>query len=80
MKPIVTTLVVLELAGIDGNAFSIMGAFRQAARRQKTPQAEIDAVLKECMSGDYDHLLVTIITNTTSPEEEEEEEEEEDFS
>lgn len=75
MKQIVTKLVELELVGIDGNAFSIMGAFKNAARKQKCPASEIEAVLKEAMSGDYDHLLSTIVHNTSMPEEDFEEEE-----
>ena len=56
----------MKLVGIDGNAFSIMGAFKQAARKQGCPDTEVDAVLKECMSGDYNHLLATITYNTTN--------------
>lgn len=66
MKQIVTDLVELELMGLDGNAYSLMGAFSRAARRQKTPKEEIDAVLKECMSGDYDNLLQVLMCNTTN--------------
>jgi hypothetical protein len=61
--------VVLELVGIDGNAFAIMGAFERNARRQGWTKEEINAVLKEAKSGDYDHLLATIIANTESPAE-----------
>jgi hypothetical protein len=74
----VTKLVELELVGIDGNAFALMGVFSKAARRQGTPKEEVDAVIKECMSGDYDHLLSTLMENTTSPEEEEEDDSGED--
>jgi hypothetical protein len=63
-KRIVTTLVKLDLVGLDGNAFNLMGKFQQAARRQGIPKEEIDAVLEECTSGDYDHLLQTLVMNT----------------
>jgi len=63
---IVTELVKLELVGLDGNAYSLMGAFSKAARRQKTPSEEINAVIKECMSGDYDNLLRVLMNNTTN--------------
>lgn len=63
---IVTKLVELELVGLDGNAFSLMGAFSKAARRQGTPKEEIDLVLEECMSGDYDNLLRVLMSNTTN--------------
>lgn len=54
------TKVELELVGLDGNAFSILGAFQRAARRQRFPKEEIDAVITEATSGDYNHLLYTI--------------------
>jgi hypothetical protein len=63
---IVTNLVKLDLVGLDGNAFSLMGAFSKAARRQKTSSEEINAVIKECMSGDYDNLLCVLMNNTTN--------------
>ena len=58
--------VVLELVGLDGNAFSLMGAFQRAARKQGWSREEIDAVLTDCRSGDYDHLLQVLIANTQS--------------
>lgn len=54
-------LVNLSLVGVDGNAFAIMATFRRAATRQGFPTVEIDDVLAEAMSGDYDHLLQTIM-------------------
>lgn len=65
--------VTLRLVGLDGNAFSLMGAFQQAARRQGWTKDEIQAVLDECMKDDYDHLLATLANNTTDPEEDEDE-------
>ena len=52
--------VKLNLVGLDGNAFSLMGAFQKAARRQGWSADEIKVILDECMSGDYDHLLATL--------------------
>jgi hypothetical protein len=57
------TKVKMQLVGIDGNAFSIMGAFKSAARNQGWSQEEIKSVLAEAMKGDYNHLLATIATN-----------------
>lgn len=51
--------VTVQLTGIDGNAFSIMGAVKQGLRKGNVPAEEIKAVMDEMMSGDYDHLLVT---------------------
>ena len=63
--------VPLQLAGLDGNAFSIMGRFQSAARKQGWQQDKIQAVLDEAMSGDYDNLLVTMMKYTYDPSEEE---------
>jgi len=51
--------VEVDLAGEDGNAFSIMGRVQRAMRRAGVPAGEIEAYLKEAGSGDYDHLLAT---------------------
>lgn len=53
--------VSLNLEGLDGNAFSLMGAFRRQARKEGWTPEEITAVLNECTKGDYDHLLQTLI-------------------
>lgn len=53
--------VNLKLVGLNGNAFFLMGAFQRQARREGWSKDEIDAVLNECSSGDYDHLLATLI-------------------
>lgn len=53
--------VKLKLVGLDGNAFSLMGAFQQKARREGWNQEEINKVLDECTKGDYNHLLQTLL-------------------
>ncbi len=50
--------------GEDGNAFFIMGRFSRGARRAGWTDAEVKKVLDECKSGDYDHLLATIMEHT----------------
>lgn len=60
--------VKMQLAGLDGNAFALMGAFSRNASRQGWTTAEIDTVLKECRSGDYDHLLCTLMDNIDDDE------------
>jgi len=49
--------VKLDLVGLDGNAFSLMGAFQRQARKEKWTQEEIKEVLDKAHSGDYDNLL-----------------------
>lgn len=52
--------VKLRLVGIDGNAYSLMGAFQNQARKEKWTPEEIKTVLDDCMSGDYNHLLAVL--------------------
>jgi len=54
----------LELEGLDGNAFSLMGTFSKQARRENWTEEEIKSVLDECEKGDYNHLLQTLIKHT----------------
>lgn len=46
-----------ELAGTDGNAFSIMAFVSKQLRRAGNDQAVIDSYRKQAQSGDYDNLL-----------------------
>ena len=61
--------VKLDLCGIDGNAFAILGKFARQAKRQGWSQDEIQAVFDEAQSGDYDHLLQTIMKYTEDEDE-----------
>jgi len=56
--------VRLTLEGLDGNAYSLMGAFQRAARQQGWSKEQIKVVLDDCQSGDYDHLLQVLMSNT----------------
>ena len=49
----------LQLSGKDGNAFVILGAAKQGARRAKWTKKEWEKFKKEAMNGDYDQLLQT---------------------
>ncbi len=60
LTQVVDKKVKLKLKGIDGNAFSIMGAFSGAARKAGWTEEETNKVLNEAMSDDYNHLLSTI--------------------
>lgn len=53
--------VKLKLVGLDGNAYSILSAFRRTALNQGWTEAAIKRVLDEAMSGDYNHMLSTIM-------------------
>lgn len=54
--------VKYKMVGQDGNAFNLMGGFTQQARRDGWDKADIDLVINEAMSGNYDHLLTTLAT------------------
>ena len=60
--------VKMNMVGMDGNAFSLMGQFEKRAKSDKWTSEEIQYVLHQCMSGNYDHLLETLL-NATEPEE-----------
>lgn len=61
--------VVMNLVGLDGNAFSLMGEFSKRARRQGWTKEEINYVLEKCMGSDYENLLRTLMQYTTEDEE-----------
>ena len=48
----------LKLVGEDGNAFAILGRAARVARKHNLDWATIQ---KEATSGDYDHLLQTMM-------------------
>ena len=54
--------VPLDLTSIDGNAYSLLGHFREAARGEGWSKEEIDCVLEEAMDGNYEHLVATLST------------------
>ena len=53
--------IEFDLANCDGNAFAILGGWRRAARNQGWSEDTIEAVLAEAKSGNYDHLVQTIM-------------------
>jgi predicted protein tyrosine phosphatase len=64
VAPYLNKRVCMNLVGLDGNAFYLMGAFSKEAKRQGWKPDEIKAVLDECKKGDYDHLLFTLMQFT----------------
>lgn len=53
----------VKLIGEDGNAFAILGACKRAARDAGWSREQIDALLKDMMSDDYNHLLCVASEN-----------------
>ena len=69
MKKVVNKTVNLDLVGVNGNAYMVMGVFRRQAVRDGWSKEEIDAVLTEAKSSDYDHLLATIVNHCEAVDE-----------
>jgi hypothetical protein len=70
-ESVIEKKVKMNLVGLDGNAFSLMGAFSRNAKQQGWTKDEIDVVLKICMSGDYENLISTLVEYTEEVGEEE---------
>jgi hypothetical protein len=49
--------ITVELAGHDGNAFTVLGRCCKAARDAGLSEDEIVTFVAEATVGDYDHLL-----------------------
>lgn len=57
---IINKKINLNLVGLGGNAFVLLGAFIKKAKQEGWTDEEVKAVTKEAKSGDYDHLLRTL--------------------
>lgn len=53
--------VQVRIIGTDGNGFMLVGKVRSALRDAGVPAEEIEAFTAEATSGNYDHLLQTIL-------------------
>jgi len=50
-----------SLVGVDGNAFYIMDYVKKAMEKEKFPKAEINEMLAEAQSSDYDNLIAVCL-------------------
>lgn len=69
MKKVIDKTVNLDLVGVNGNAFAVMGVFQKKAREEGWSTSEIEMVLAEAKSKDYDHLLATIMNHCEAKDE-----------
>jgi hypothetical protein len=53
--------VKVSLVGEDGNAYSILARVQSALRSAGVSKGEQEYFLAEATSGDYDHLLQTVM-------------------
>jgi hypothetical protein len=51
--------IEVEISGIDGNAFSIMGTVQKALKRAGVSKEEQDQYFEEATSGDYHNVIST---------------------
>lgn len=56
--------VSLDLVGLDGNAFNLLGKFKKQAKKEDWTDEEISEVLDKAKSGDYNYLLQTLMKYT----------------
>lgn len=52
--------ISLDLVGLNGNAFALLGAFNKQARREGWTKQEINTVNQEATNGDYTKLVNTL--------------------
>lgn len=60
--------VRISLEGVDGNAFSLLGAWCHAAQSQGLTPEQIEEVTREATAGDYEHLLHTLQKYQVAPD------------
>ena len=67
-KPVVTLdisdrppKVPVQLTGQNGNAYNLLGLCHRASRKGKWTRAQWDRFHEEATSGDYNHLLATMM-------------------
>ena len=53
--------ITISLTGREGNAFYILGKVRTALIQAGASEEEREAFYKQATSGDYDHLLSTVM-------------------
>lgn len=58
--------VELDLASIDGNAFTLLEVFSETARHAGWSDDEIQLVITKCKSSDFENLYLTLKAHTIS--------------
>ena len=61
MKKTIEPRPTVQLTGEDGNAFAILGRVQKALRRAGASEEYCKQFMVEATSGDYDHLLATVM-------------------
>lgn len=53
--------ITVNITGVDGNAFNILGICTREMKRHHLPKSEIDKFFDEATSGGYDDLLRVVM-------------------
>ena len=53
--------VTVHLTGTDGNGYAVLGRVNRALREAGATAEELGEFTAEATSGDYDHLLQTVM-------------------
>lgn len=54
---------IVKLLEQDGNAFMVIALCQRAARKAGWSKEQIDSVVQDMMSSDYDHVLQVALKN-----------------
>lgn len=52
--------IQVDLKGPEGNAFDLMAIAENIGKSLKVPKEQRDAIQKDMMSSNYDHLVATL--------------------
>jgi hypothetical protein len=58
----------MALVGEDGNAFSIMARLDRVLTRGGVSKSDVEVVMDDMKSGDYDHLLRVVVRTVATDE------------
>lgn len=53
--------ITVNIIGVNGNAFNILGICTREMRKHHLPKSEIDKFFDEATKGSYDDLLCTVM-------------------
>jgi hypothetical protein len=54
----------MQIVFRSGNTDFLLDSFGKAAIKQGRSKEEIESVLKDCLSGDYNHVLTVLMDHT----------------
>jgi hypothetical protein len=56
--------VKMQIVFRSGNTAFLLDSFGKAAIKQGRSKEEVESVLKDCLSGDYNHVLTVLMDHT----------------